>query len=84
MSYNLKTFHPVIPVCIYVTDKVDFVDVVDSNTIVSEITSMARLTSAKFTVHNKRQDSRIPTVGPEAQYIELLQAAHKLLTIFDW
>ena len=53
------------PESIYVADEVDFVDVVDSNTIVSEITSMARLTQAKITVHDKRKDCRVPSTGPE-------------------
>ena len=47
MYPNLNVFHAVIPECIYIIDDVDFVDTVDDNTIISEITSMARLTAAK-------------------------------------
>ena len=54
MNINLKTFHAVIPESIYVEDNIDFTDVVDNNTVVREITSMARLTAAKIVVHNMR------------------------------
>ena len=47
MYPNLNVFHAVIPECTYIIDDVDFVDTVDDNTIISEITSMARLTAAK-------------------------------------
>ena len=43
MSPNLKVFHAVIPECIHIVDQIDFADIVDDNTIVAEITSMARL-----------------------------------------
>ena len=54
MHPNLKVFYAVIPECIYIIDDVDFIDIVDDNTIISEITSMARLTAAKQLVHNMR------------------------------
>ena len=81
---NFKAFHAVIPDGIYVVDDIDFLDVVDDNTIVSEITSMERFNKAKLTVHHKREDSRVQTVGTEEQYIELIQAAFRMLTVLDW
>ena len=54
MNPNLKAFHAVIPDGIYVDDAIDFIDVVDAHTIISEITSIDRLTAAKQVVHNMR------------------------------